>query len=204
MSFPRVRTIGLTASLILLLLSGGQPYAAENEPQFTRPIINHATVAAPISQVWKAWTTGEGLGSFLGRAGEVDLRPRGVFRVVFFPEKVSPLDRGNDGLILAIEPERMLSFTWMTPLHMKDLRGNSTVVTVFFTPIDADTTRVDLVSTGYGQGEAWRTAYDYNVKGWDRILAALEYHFKIGTAIDWDAELAYFKQNGHMSFWRTK
>jgi uncharacterized protein YndB with AHSA1/START domain len=178
--------------------------AADGEGATRQPIINHAIVGAPVAEVWEAWTKSEELTKFVGRGAEIDPRPRGLFRVVFFPERVSPVDRGNDGLILSLEPQRMLTFTWMTPLNMKGLRGNSTVVSLHFTPLDATTTRVDLLNTGYGQGEEWQAAYDYNVKGWDRILAALEYRFKIGKAIDREAELEKMRTTGRMSYWRTK
>lgn len=204
MSRKRLARYCAVLSACVFLLLTVQPRAADVSVSARQPISNHAIVNAPVAEVWDAWTKSDELPKFVGRGAEIDLRPRGVYRVVFFPEKVSPVDRGNDGLILSLEPERMLTFTWMTPLNMRRLRGNSTVVSLHFTPLDERTTRVDLINTGYGQGEDWQAAYAYNVKGWDRILAALEYRFKIGKAIDRDAELEKMRKTGRMSYWRTK
>lgn len=194
----------LCAALLVCVLSAfpSASLASDTAGQRFSTITNHAVVTAPLADVWDAWTKSDELPKFVGRGAEIDLRPRGVYRVVFMPEKISPLDRGSDGVIISLEPQRMLTFTWMTPLHMKNLRGNSTVVHLHFTPLDGGTTRVDLINTGYGQGEGWQAAYAYNVKGWDRILAALEYRFIIGKAIDRDAELAKMKKTGRMSYWR--
>lgn len=123
----------------------------------------------------------------MGLGAEIDLRPRGAFRVIFNRTGKSPLERGNDGQILAFEPMEMLSITWMTPMFMPELSGESTNIVLRFIPLCRGTkTRVDLVNSGYGSGPKWREAYAYNSKGWVTVLSRLAYRFKYGP-INWDA-----------------
>lgn len=122
----------------------------------------------------------------MGLGAEIDLRPRGAFRVIFNRTGKSPLERGNDGQILAFEPMEMLSITWMTPMFMPELSGESTNIVLRFIPLcEGSKTRVDLVNSGYGSGPKWREAYAYNSKGWVTVLSRLAYRFKYGP-INWD------------------
>ena len=166
------------------------------------PIRNAAVVEAPLEQVWQAWTSREGVKSFLGLDGEVEARAGGLYRVIYVPGGVTPLARGNDGRVLAMEPMRMLSVTWMTPMHMTALSGQSTVLTLYFTPQDEGRrTRVDLVNSGYGTGPLWQAAHAYNVKGWDRVLSGLEARFRYGP-LQWEQLISGMKDGGGLPYWR--
>ena len=168
------------------------------------PIEVSAIVEAPVEEVWKAWTTSEGIPTFMGFGAEVDARPRGVFRVIFNVDKSALLDRGNDGIIVAIEPMSMLSVLWMTPMNMPNLRGNSTSLMIYFQKIDdGKRTLVRIVNAGYGLGPDWAAAYQYNVRGWDRVLQGLQYRFKTGP-IDWKWAMEEFRKTGAFPWWRKK
>lgn len=176
--------------------------ASAGEAAIPVPIENSAVINAPINEVWAAWTTPEGVPTFLGFAADVHPQPRGVFRVVFAPEKSTPLERGNDGIVVAVEHQRMLSVTWMTPMHMPNLKGNSTSLVLYFDQIDdGRRTLVRLINSGYGSGPEWQAAYQYNIKGWDRVLSALEYRFETGP-IDWTWAMAELKSKGVFPWWR--
>ena len=189
------------------LMIAPTPLAAETPSsiapdQKTLPAItNFAVLDAPVRDVWEAWVTREGMESWLSPAAEVEARPGGIYRAIYFPAATRPVDRGNDGKIIAMETEKMLSITWMTPIPITELKGNSTTVVVYFHEVAPDRTRVDIHNFGYGQGEAWKRAYDYNVKGWDRILSALEYRFEHGP-MDWESRVTELKETGKISYWR--
>ena len=160
------------------------------------PIEVSALIEAPIKDVWNAWTTSAGLPTFMGLQAEIDAKPRGVFRVTFELDKETPLDRGNDGIVVAVEPLSMLSVTWMTPMNMPTLRGNSTNLAIYFESMDEGRrTRVRIVNTGYGVGPDWAAAYQYNVRGWARVLTALDYRFKTGP-INWEWAIKELKKTG--------
>lgn len=167
------------------------------------PITNYAIVDAPIEKAWSLWTDASAMPEFMGFDAEIDLRPGGVYRVIFVPTAPTPIERGNDGVIIAMDPMRMLSVTWMTPMHMEELRGNSTSLTLYFTAIDGGKrTQVDLMNTGYGTGKAWRQAYDYNVKGWDRVLSHFQYATNVGP-IDWKQRASDLKRDRTLPMWRS-
>jgi uncharacterized protein YndB with AHSA1/START domain len=187
----------------LLLITSTASVNAQSTSLDPAIIKNSAILDAPVDQVWDAWTTTKGLESFLAPAAEVESKPGGVYRAIFYPQRIRPIDRGNDGHIIAMERNQFLSVSWMTPIHMQELKGNSTIVFIYFTQLSPTKTRVDLFNIGYGQGALWREAYDYNVKGWDRILSGLEYRFQNGP-IDWQARIAEFKSGKGISYWREK
>lgn len=194
----------IPALLVLIILpasTAGQDAAVKSPLKVLPPITNTATIDIGIDDMWAAWTTTQGADTWLAPATEINGRPGGVFRAIYNPAATRVIDRGNDGKIIAMEPNKMLVFTWMTPLHMQDLKGNSTVLMVYFHALGPNKTRVDITNFGYGQGPSWQAAYDYNVKGWDRILSALEYRFENGP-IDWAGRIKEFKKNGKFSYWR--
>lgn len=167
------------------------------------PIRNTAIVESSIEDAWKLWTDDTAVTDFLGYEAEIDLRPGGRYHIVFVPDAPTAIDRGNAGHVVAIDPMRMLSITWMTPMHMDELRGNSTSLVLYFTAIDGGKrTQVDLINTGYGTSTAWRRAYDYNVKGWDRVLSHFQYATDVGP-IDWKKRAIDLKRDHTLPMWRS-
>lgn len=188
--------------LVTVATSAFAPLSAqEPRPFYDTPIRNSATINVPLAQLWAAWTTTQGTQTWLAPAVEIDGRPGGVYRAIYNPQATRVIDRGNDGTIIAMEREKLLTLTWMTPLHMEELKGNSTIVVAHFHALSPTTSRVDIVNTGYGQGPLWEAAYRYNVKGWDRILSALEYRFETGP-MDWAGRVKELKETGKISYWR--
>ena len=136
------------------------------------------TVNAPVSEVWRAWTTGEGLTSFLAPAVNVRLEVGGPFEIYFDPS-VPEGSRGSEGsVILAFEEESMLSFTWNAPPSMPEIRKQRTHVTVRMDAVDNNTTRVTLEHDGWGRGEDWLKARAYFQRAWGEfVLPALQARF---------------------------
>lgn len=92
------------SSLLFMVLLASPAAAAE-----LAPIVSEGIVKAPPPAVWKAWTTGEGLRSWLAPLAEIDLRLDGLMRANY-NAKGSLGDEGTiENRILAFEPERMLS-----------------------------------------------------------------------------------------------
>lgn len=187
--------------LALPASSGEHDNAATSLMEVLPPITNTATIGIGVEEMWAAWTTAPGADTWLAPATEIDGRPGGVYRAIYNPAATRVIDRGNDGRIISMEENKMLVLTWMTPLHMDELKGNSTVLLVYFHALGPTKTRVYITNFGYGQGPAWKKAYDYNVKGWDRILSALEYRFEHGP-MDWDGRVEELKKTGKISYWR--
>jgi uncharacterized protein YndB with AHSA1/START domain len=91
----------ITAPLLALHLSHIQKPAD--------PVVHSIVVNAPVSTVWKAYTTGEGMQSWMAASASVDLRVGGLIRTSY--EKTDDLNAGGaiHNRILSFDPERMIS-----------------------------------------------------------------------------------------------
>lgn len=127
----------------------------------TRHILAEIDVEAPIERVWEAWTTAAGARTFFAPATRVEARPGGAYEMLFDPD-AAPGSRGSEGaVILALQPPRMLSFTWNAPPELASVRGQATHVTVRLTPVGEVRTHVTLTHDGWGEGGEWDEAYRY-------------------------------------------
>jgi uncharacterized protein YndB with AHSA1/START domain/putative intracellular protease/amidase len=81
-------------------------------------------------------------------------------------------ERGGEGCrILALEPERMLAFTWNSPPGFTT-RGQHTWVVVTLSQ-SAGATRVRLAHLGHGDGPEWDANREYFRHAWPRFLQRL-------------------------------
>jgi len=152
----------------------------------TRSIQLTITLPAPLAEVWKAWTTEEGARSFFARDCKIVLRPGGAYEM-YFDREAPRGEQGGEGMILlAIQPEKMLSFTWNAPPSLPDVRGEMTHVSLYFSPISSQETRLELIQDGWGEGVQWDQAFDYFVSAWGEVvLPRLKYRFEVGP-LNWD------------------
>ncbi|WP_374667626.1 SRPBCC domain-containing protein [Ramlibacter sp.] len=114
--------------------------AVPNRP----PVVNEAVIAAPRAVVWQAWTTAEGLRSWLAPHADIDLRLGGLMRSNYNPAGALG-DAGTiENRILAYEPQRMLAIqvaraperfpfpnairSMWTVIHLDDADGGHTRV----------------------------------------------------------------------------
>lgn len=157
-----------------------------------RTIHLEAMVNAPLAEVWRAWTTPEGIKSWFAPGCKVELRPGGAYEMYFDLDEppgsaVPPLsERGGEGVVLlAIQPGKMLSFTWNAPTEMPTVRPQHTHVVVRFFDAGSDQTKVTLTHDGWGEGAEWDEAYEYFVRAWGKVvLPRLQYRFEVGP-VDW-------------------
>jgi uncharacterized protein YndB with AHSA1/START domain len=151
-----------------------------------RIIRGEAIVEASMDEVWDAWTTEEGIKSFFAPACRVDIRVNGPYEILFDPEAEAG-KRGAEGVrILALEPKKMLSFTWSAPPEMPEVRKQWTHVVVRFQEISKRQTKVTLAHDGWGEGEEWDEAFAYFARAWlDVVLPRLKYRFSVGP-VDWN------------------
>ena len=142
-------------------------------------------IESKIDPVWDVWTTEEGIRSFFAPDCYVDLKVGGAYEILFDPDAESG-QRGAEGVrILAIQPKKMLAFTWNAPPHMPSVRQQWTHVVVRFQDLGDGRTRVTLFHDGWGQGGEWDQAYEYFMKAWrDIVLPRLQYRFSVGP-VDW-------------------
>jgi uncharacterized protein YndB with AHSA1/START domain len=145
-------------------------------------------INAPADDVYKAWTTEEGIKSFFAPGtGNIEIKLFGDYQIYFFPE--NPVDQkgAEDEKIISFEENSMLSFTWGMPPTFPYLRENQkTVVLLRFEQLEDGNTKFTLIQSGWGTSESWQRAYNYFEIAWGNIvLARLQYLFDVGP-IDWE------------------
>ena len=94
---------------------------------------------------------------------------------------------------LALQPPRMLSFTWNAPPSLPQAREQRTFVVIRFQPVSERETRVTLHHTGWGDGGEWDKAYAYFDRAWGNVLGNLKKSFETGP-FDWTAWLEQMRK----------
>jgi uncharacterized protein YndB with AHSA1/START domain len=155
--------------------------------QHTHRVIDvQVVVNAPPSAAWEAWLTAEGIRTFFAPGSRIEDRVGGAYEI-FFDMEAEPGERGSEGMtILAMQEEKMLSFTWNAPPSIPSIRDQCTHVTVRFTSLEDGRTHVRLIHDGWGVGAEWDEAYRYFEHAWGEVvLPRLAYSFAVG-AVDWE------------------
>jgi len=141
-------------------------------------------VPAPVDDVWKAWTTLEGVKTFFAPDASLELAVGGDYEMYFAPEQPEGLRGGEGCKILSFVPGEMLSFTWSAPPSIPEVRKERTWVVLTFQPLEGDKTQVSLVHLGWQAGEEWQKALKYFDRAWEIVLGRLQYRFQTGP-LDW-------------------
>jgi len=143
-----------------------------------RELKKEVTINGPVSEVWRLWTTEQGITSFFAPQAKVELKVGGFFEMYFMPDQPYG-SRGAEGCrILEFEPEKSLSFSWNAPPSIPALRdaGEMTRVDLEFTPVDGRT-HVAFRQHELGEGADWDAYYDYFDNAWSYVLSNLRQHF---------------------------
>ncbi len=153
-----------------------------------RSIIKEITVPAGVDDVWKAWTTKEGIISFFAPDGIVELKINGLYEIYFSPEGEPGRRGAEDNRILAVEPNKMFSFSWDAPGNWPNVRKQRTMVVLKFKILENGSTALSFCQTGWGDGEEWDQVYDYFLGAWDDVFDRLIERFENGP-VDWETRL---------------
>ena len=164
---PKFNISGFAGLALLLTGLGSLASQAQLRPM----VYAETTVEASSQQAFSDWTTAEGIESFFAPQATIEAKPGGAYKLCFAPD--APVGScGNDnGRILGLQPDKMLAFTWAMPPYMPEIRPHLTSVQVLFEPINADTTRIRLFHTGFGNDDDWAEGRDYFAKTWPDVLA---------------------------------
>lgn len=145
-----------------------------------QPIVTTGVVSAPLKDVWAAWTTNEGITSWMVASGEVDLRIGGAYRTSY--TKGSDL-KGKDVIvntILAYDPYRMITIkTTQTPerFPFKEAMDKCWTV-IYLEPEGEKQTKVVIRMNGYDATEQSQQMKRFFKTGNQQTLDALIQKFK--------------------------
>ncbi len=170
--------------IALACLAATAVYASAEPPTASAPaaaeriLRKHATIDAPLADVWHAWTTEEGITAFWGVESDIDLRIGGPYELYMGMKKPDASGkRGSESCkILSYIPWEMLSFEWNFPPGVPSLRnsGAKTHVVLRFKSLGLSQTRVDFAQVGWKDGEDWDKGYAYFDKAWTWVFGRLK------------------------------
>jgi uncharacterized protein YndB with AHSA1/START domain len=135
------------------------------------------TIPAPLPEVWKAFSTNDGLMTWLTPNATVDLRPGGDW-ICHFPGGST-----GGGTILSFVPQQELVISALAPDQFPTVRAHRTTAKFTF-KADGNSTLVRLTQTGWQEGDEWNRAYEYLAGGNAQLLAMLHHRFVSGP-VDW-------------------
>ncbi|MBI4263657.1 MAG: SRPBCC domain-containing protein [Acidobacteria bacterium] len=167
--------IRTTAALAMMAALG-----ASMQAQDTRPVVAEAVVDAPVEAVWHAWTTTEGLRSWLTPRVEIELRVGGRMRANYREVGVLGDAQTIENTILAFDPPRMLSIKATgIPEGFPFPNAIQHMWTVmYFEPVaNATRTHVRVVSLGFGPDDESQKMRAFFEAGNAITLDQLRLHF---------------------------
>ncbi len=172
-----MKTIFLVLGMIATASFAQNSAAVAKPAAADKVLILEVTVPAPLSAVWQAFTTSEGLSTWLTPGAVVDLREGGEWTAHF------PGGSTGGGTILSFVPEKELVLSALVPDKFPTVRATRTRARFQF-EAKGDSTIVRLTQTGWKEGDEWVKAYEYLTVGNAQLLATLHHRFASGP-IDW-------------------
>ena len=142
-----------------------------------RTLLQDVLIEAPVAEVWKAYTTGDGFAAWAAPVAEVDLRNGGTIRT-HYTSGAAIGDPGTNTLhIVNYVPERVLTLraelapNW--PEVMKHDAENLMNVIVFV-PEGERRTRILSYGCGYGTAEAYEKLLTFFIKANEGLFVKLK------------------------------
>jgi len=170
----------MKAALIAVLLGTAAVSAQKAVPDQSadpaKELKIELSIPAPVHDVWRAFTTQQGLSSWLAPDTSVELKPGGDWLVKF------PGSTGG-GTIVSFVPEKEIVISALAPERFPHVRTARTHAVFTFTP-SGNSTLVGLTQTGWQSGPEWDAAYEYLAAGNAQLLAMLHHRFAAGPT-DW-------------------
>lgn len=119
----------------------------------TAPLVNDAILNATPQEVWKAWTTKEGIESWMVAKTEIDLKVGALWKTSYSKDSTLDDDGSIHQQILSMDPGRMLSFrTVKSPKNFPYAEPIAkTWVVVYLEPVGGEKTHVTVKMLGFGE-----------------------------------------------------
>ena len=150
-------------------------------------VIRKETITtATLEDAWKAWTTVEGVTSFFVPKAMIDPVAGGRYEL-FSSLKAPKGFQGTESCkILAIEPLKHLAFEFIAPPQFPNVRRLRTRVDLTLGQVsEGGAVKLDLVHSGFQEGEEWDEFFEFSIWNWDLVLGRFQYRFSVGP-IDWN------------------
>jgi uncharacterized protein YndB with AHSA1/START domain len=139
-------------------------------PHMGRMIEKEIFIRATPERVFRALTEKADLEAWFVKEAMIDLRVGGALRLFWDPESV-------EGTFLEIDPPRRVVFTWDERPAIAGITTSAFTLTA-----EGDGTRLHLVHSGFGTGEAWDRLFENITGGWNEELENLRRYLVEGVA----------------------
>jgi uncharacterized protein YndB with AHSA1/START domain len=152
-----------------------------------RALCHVVVVPAPVSEVWRLWTTSEGLSSWVAPVAAIDLRVGGAWEASY-DRSARVGDPGNiRNRIVALSHERLLAIEIADapPNFPHEELARLLATAIEFEPIDRLRTRVRVTMTGYREGPGFDVLRRHFDRGNAWTLAKLHERIVSGP-INWN------------------
>lgn len=162
----------IAVTLTCVLLGGASA-------QDIAPIVHEGVVDAPLNQVWTAFSTTEGLRSWLAPHAEIDLRVGGIMRTNYNASGKLGDPATIENTILSFEPHRMISIrVSRAPENFPFPNAVYHMWTVvYFDAISPNQTGIREVSLGFTTDPESQRMRAFFQKGNATTLSQLQRHF---------------------------
>jgi len=142
-------------------------------------LVHEGLVNAPVDQVWAAFTTSEGLESWMTAHAKIELRVGGAMRTQYDPKGTVDDARAIENTILSYEPMTMLSFkVTKAPDGFPFPNAIKKMWTVVYFVREGDkATRVREVSLGFGTDDESKKLREFFDRGNAFTLQELQKRF---------------------------
>ena len=167
----------ILALISVLLASAQTRVKVEKTSVPEKALVFEVSIPAPRSEVWKAFTTTEGLQTWLGPLARVDLKEGGDW-FVYLGQST------GGGTIQAFVREKEITIKALAPDRFPTVRAERTRARFEFSGEADGPTLVRLTQTGWKNGREWDQAYEYLAGGNAELLDMLRTRFVQGP-IDW-------------------
>jgi uncharacterized protein YndB with AHSA1/START domain len=143
------------------------------------PITHEGTVCAPVELVWDAWTTSEGLRSWLAPHAEIDLRVGGIMRTNYNPGGYLGDSTTIENKILSYDPMRMLAIkVHKTPQGFPFSTAVQDMWTiVYFSETESGRTHIRIIGLGFTDSDESQQMRSFFDKGNATTLTQLQQRF---------------------------
>ena len=161
-------------SLLLALSGSFGAYAAPNSAY------SEAVVAASQADAWNAFTTKEGVESWMVARAEVDFRIGGLMRTRYAADGTIGDDATIDNMILSFDPLKMYSMRIAKPPKGFPFPNAWKPVwsVVYFDKLGASSTKISIHMLGFGDDEESQKMREFFVRGNQYTLDKLAAKFK--------------------------
>ncbi|MFN8284311.1 MAG: SRPBCC domain-containing protein [Chitinophagales bacterium] len=141
---------------------------------FDKQLKKEIIINAPVAEVWKKWSTTEGIVSFFAPKADIELAIGGKFELYFMLDNPYGEQGSEDCKVLSFLPEKMLSFSWNAPPQFPTVRKQHHWYVLEFDAINKNETQLQLTGIGWQNSEEWNAVYDYFDAAWSRVLDNLK------------------------------